>query len=177
MIIFCPIYIAKFEMFKRARKFNDFISIAVCFVVLNVLLLFAENYSVSHGYIGHSWYLKVGLPVAFICYLALNLLCAVRFLKINKLLKTSIVLGLIDLMLYIPPMFLKVGNKNIQKELIDDFNMNILNADLSVWSGTTVDYNVHLIIFLTILCVSLAFLTAGLILHIKRKNKNKVINK
>lgn len=177
VIIFCPIYIAKFEVFKKIRKYNDFVSIAVAFVVLNILLLFAENYSVSHGYIGHSWYLKVGLPVAFICYLALNLLCAVRFLKINKLLKTSIVLGLIDLMLYIPPMFLKVGNKNIQKELIDDFNMNILNADLSVWSGTTVDYNVHLIIFLTILGLALGFLTAGLILHIKRKNKNKVINK
>ena len=80
-------------------------------------------------------------------------------------------------MLYIPPMFLKVGNKNIQKELIDDFSMNILNADLSVWSGTTVDYNVHLIIFLTILGLALTFLTAGLILHIKRKNKNRVINK
>lgn len=175
VIIFCPIYIAKLDVFKKIRKYNDFISIAVAFIVLNILLLFAENYSVSHGYIGHSWYLKVGLPVTFICYLALNLLCTVRFLKINKLLKTSIVLGLIDLMLYIPPMFLKVGNKNIQKELIDDFN--ILNADLSVWSGTTVDYNVHLIIFLTILGLALAFLTAGLILHIKRKNKNKVIEK
>ena len=98
-----------------------------------------------------------------------------RFLKINKLLKTSIVLGLIDLMLYIPPMFLKVGNKNIQKEMIDEFN--IFNADLSAWSVATVEYNVHLIIFLTILGLALAFLTAGLILHIKRKNKNKVINK
>lgn len=175
VIIFCPIYIAKFEVFRRVRKFNDFVSIAVAFVVLNILLLFAENYSVSHGYIGHSWYLKLGLPISLYFYLALNLLCAVRFLKVNKLLKTSIILGLIDLVCYIPPMFLKVRNKNIQKELIDEFN--ILKADFSIWTEAITDNNVHLIIFLTILGAALAFLTAGLILHIKRKNKNKVINK
>lgn len=168
VIIFCPIYIAKLEVFKKIRKYNEFVSIAALFVILNILLLFAENYSVSHGYIGHSWYLKLGLPISLYFYLALNLICAVRFVKVNKLLKTSIVLGLIDLICYIPPMFLKVGNKNIQKVLIDE--SNILKADFSVWTEATIDNNIQLIIFLTILGVALAFLLAGLIIHIKRKN-------
>ena len=80
-----------------------------------------------------------------------------------------------NIIMQYPRIILKVRNKNIQKELIDE--SNIFKADFSIWSEATIDNNVHLIIFLTILTLSVAFLTAGLILYIKRKNKNKVINK
>ena len=174
VMIFCPIYIAKFEVFKKLRKYNDFVSVAICFVVLNILLIVANWYSVSHDYISFSWYFKMGLPISLFCYVVLNVLLCVRFLKVNKLLKTSIVLWLVELFTFVPPMFVKVKNKNLQNELED---WNIFNANFSDWKGTMIDKNVSLITFLTILGVAIAFLTAGLILHIKRKNKNKVINK
>ena len=174
VIIFCPIYIAKLEVFKKIRKYNDFVSLAVDFVVLNVLLIIVNCYSVSHDYISFSWYFKFGLPISLFYYLVLNVLISVRFLKVNKILKTSIILGLIELFTFVPPLFVKSENKNLQQE-IDDFN--IFNANLSDWHGSMIDKNVSLIVFLTILGVALVFLTAGLILHIKNKRNNKVINK
>ena len=36
-IIFAPIYIAKYEVFSKIKKYNDFISVAVDFLMLNIL--------------------------------------------------------------------------------------------------------------------------------------------
>ena len=167
-MIFCPIYIAKFDVFKKIKKYNDFVSIAIGFVILNILLLTIENYTLKNAYVSNCWYLKLGLPISLIFYLVLNAILCVRFLKLNKLLKTSIILGLVELFVFVPPLFLKVKNQVLQKE-IDEFN--IFKANFLLWNNSTIDNNVSLIVFLSILGVGIAFLTAGLILHNKRKNK------
>ena len=70
--------------------------------------------------------------------------------------------------LYLPPLFIKVENPEIQKELGD---INIFKADLSSWQvGVTLEQNIHLIICLTLLFLALVFLTVGLICHCKRRN-------
>ena len=168
MIIFVPIYIAKYKCFAKIRKFSDFISIAIDFVLLNILLLVIESHTVLCG--GGNWYFKIAFPIVFGVYLLLNLLLAVRFLRVNKLLKTSIILFVIDLLYLVPP-FIKISNVAVQREIQD---INIFKADFSKWIvDVTVEQNVHCIVALTLLALSVTFFVFGLISHLNKKNKIK----
>ena len=169
IIIFMPIYICKFKVFEKVKKFADFVSLGIDFVALNILLLVTDFYSVSNGYTANHWFLKIAFPITLFVYLFLNVLLSVRFIKTNKLIKTSIILFLIDC-LYIPPMFMKFKNPTLQRELVDD--TNIFKADFSRWIEGTIDNNIHCIIALTLLGLSLLFLIVGLLLHNYRKKKN-----
>lgn len=167
-IIFLPIFIAKYKFFSKIKKFNNFISVAVDFLMLNILLVTINAHTLINGYADKWWYLKIALPIVLYVYLALNIIMSVRFLKANSFLKTSIVLFLSNVFLYLPPLFIKVKNPNFQKEINE---INIFNANLFSWqAGETIEQNVHLIIFLTILFLAVVFLTIGLIRHC-RKNK------
>ena len=171
VIIFTPIYISKYKVFSKINKFNDFVSIAIDFIMLNILLIVIYRFTISNGYAYNNWYLIVALPIVLIMYLLLNILVAVRFLKINRLLKTSIILFLVNILYFIVP-FIKFNNSNAQEE-ID--KVNIFKSDLGHWKGETpLENNIHCIIFLTIMTLSIIFFIAGLIRHIKRKNQNKV---
>ncbi len=166
-MIFVPIFISKYKVFSKIKKYNDFISVAVDFVMLNILLIVINTYTLTNGYADGCWYLKIALPIALGVCLALNIILSVRFFKINRFLKTSIVLFLSNVFLYLPPLFIKVKNLEFQKE-IDD--ANIFKVDLSSWKvGVTLENNIHLIIFLTLLFLALVFLATGLIRHYRKK--------
>lgn len=159
IIVFTPIYISKYNVFKKIKKFNDFISIVIDFLLLNILLIAINLYTLNYS--TNFWYLSIALPITSVVYLLINILMCVRFLKINKLLKTSIVLFLVDLFLYLPPIFIKVNNIEIQKEINQ---INILKANLSSWStNISLENNIHLLIFVTFLITSIFFLIFGLI--------------
>lgn len=167
IIIFIPIYIAKYRVFSKVKKYNDFISVGIDFVMLNVLLVVINAYTIANGYNESWWYFCIALPIVCVVYFALNILLSVRFLKINKLLRTCIVLLLSDLFLYLPPLFLKSNDPSIQQG-IDE--VNILKANLSNWNiNGSLENNIHLIIFLTTLAVAIAFLSAGLIRYFRKK--------
>ena len=162
VIIFAPIYIAKYSIFSKLKKYNDFVSVGIDFVLLNILLIVINLHSTQTW-----WYLTIALPIVTGVYLSLNLLLCVRFLKINRFLKTSILLAAIDAVIYLPPLFLKVKSPEVQRE-IDD--LNILNANFAIWNpDLTLEANIHCIIFLTMALTSLVFLTVGLIRFQKRK--------
>ncbi len=170
IIIFAPIYISKLKTFSKIKSFNTFISIAIDFVLLNVLLLVIYSFTISNGYAVNNWYLQIALPTSLVAYLIVNILVCTKFIRVNKLLKTCIVLTLINLFLYLPPMFIKSKNSFIQDEFIDD--LNILKANFSVWKDeVTLDNNIHCIIFLTIAFLSLIFLILGLTKWCKNKIK------
>ena len=162
IIIFIPIYIARYKIFINIKKYNSFASMAIDFVVLNILLMVIDAYVSSS-----TWYFTIALPIVSITYAIINILLCVKFLNINKLLKTSIILFLTNLFMYIPPMFVKLKDTALQKEIID--GVNILKADLGIWKEKTIGNNIHLIMFLTLFVLSVAFLTFGLILHYKKK--------
>lgn len=166
-IIFIPIYISKFKIFSKIRKYNDFVSIGFDFIFLNILLIVINTYSVTNGYSLNYWYFNIALPIVLTVYIILNLLLSVRFLKINKLLKTSIILFLLIFFAYIMPLFIKFKNPLIQKELN---SLNIFKADFSNWTPeVTLENNIHCIIFLTTLILSVIFLIIGLIRFLKGK--------
>ena len=166
IIIFIPIVIAKYPIFAKIKKYGDFISLGIDFVALNILLLVCERYALSNGYTTNHWFVKIALPLTVIIYAMLNVLLCVRFLKVNKLLKTSIVLTLINLFMYTPPTFLNLKNSELQRNLVED--MNVFKANFSSW-GELADNNIHCIIALTLLGLSVLFFIGGLILHCKRK--------
>lgn len=169
LMIFVPIYIAKYKIFSKIKKYNDFVSVAIIFIILNILLIIIDNYTITNHSIS-SWYLSLGLPITLISYLSLSAIMSIRFIHINLLLKTSLILLATDLLCFVPPLFIRVNNSSIQKELDD---LNILHADFSHWTVDHVDNNVFCIIFLTILSTSLVFLFAGIAKQIKQKNTYK----
>ena len=168
VVVFTPIYISKYKLFDKIKKFADFISIGIDFVMLNCLLLIIYSFTILNGYTYINWYLIIALPIVFAVYLFLNILLSVRFLKINRLLKTSIILFLIDILYFIVP-FVKVDNINVQEEIN---SMNIFKTDFSNWKADFfITNNIHCIIFLTIMTLFIIFLTTGIIRHLKRKSK------
>ena len=171
IMVFAPIFIAKFPIFSKIKKANGFISIAIDFVVLNILLLVINAYTLNNGFATNSWYLSLALPISTVVYAIINLFLCVKFLKLNKLIKTAIILLASIVLVYLVPPFIKVNNVAIQNEL-DGFN--IYKADLSKWIvGQTIEQNVHLIICLFVLVLAVVFLVVGLIRHFKTKNKSK----
>jgi len=170
IIIFTPIYISKLKPFEKIKKFYDFISVGIDFIALNILLIVVDIFTVTNGHANNHWFLKIALPITLISYCFLNILLCVRFLKTNKLIKTSIILFLIDLLYLIPP-FLKFKNPELQKELAH--NTNIFKANFSNWvSDATIDCNIHCIIALTLIGLSVIFVISGLLLRNLRKNKS-----
>ncbi len=159
-IIFLPIYLAKFNIFSKIKKYSAYICIALDFILLNILLFVISN--------GESWYIKIALPITFYVYIALNIILLTKFINLNKLIKTSCVLILSCIFLYVPPLLIKVQNPLVQIE-IDSFN--VLNSNLLNWSNETlIESNVHCIILLSTITLAVIFLVAGLI---KRFNKRK----
>lgn len=174
VIIFAPIYISKYKIFEKVKWYNDFISVATCYVFLNILLIAIDIYCVVNCYSKNHWYFSLGFPITLVCYLILNLMMCVRFLKINKLAKTSFILFFIDLLYLIVP-FIKSKNQNLHREISD---FNIFKADLSKWKiDVTLEQNIHLIIFLSLLVIATTFFIFGLIKHFKNKNLDKNDNK
>ncbi|MBQ8425909.1 MAG: helix-turn-helix transcriptional regulator [Clostridia bacterium] len=172
IIIFIPIYISNYKIFSKIKKYNDFISIGIDFVYLNFLLVVIDLYTVLNNYTLNHWYFTIALPITILVYIVLNLLLSIRFLKINNFLKTSIILFLIDVFAYLPPLFINVKNPYIQRE-IDD--CNIFKANFSIWKPeVSLDNNINCIIALTIISFSIMFLICGLISFFKGKKQNKV---
>ncbi|MBR2871304.1 MAG: helix-turn-helix transcriptional regulator [Clostridia bacterium] len=171
VIIFCPIYIAKYPIFSKIKKFNDFISVGIDFVLLNVLLIVINAYTIINGYENGWWYVKIALPIVFIIYVVLNILLSVRFLRTNKFLKTGIILFLINIFAYTPPLFISSKNPELQQEIND---ANVFKANLSSWQPNAhLENNVHLIICLTLLFLAVVFSVVGIVRHFRKANKNK----
>lgn len=169
-IIFIPIYIAKLKVFNKLNKFNDFVSVGIDFLLLNILLITIDLWCINNNYSSNHWYFKLALPITFSVYTLLNILLCVRFLKFNKLIKTSLILLFIDALYLIPP-FIKVNNTEVKKEIE---SANIFKADFSNWkNGILIERNIHLIIFLSILVLALIFLTFGIIKQIKNNKKSR----
>ena len=170
LVIFTPIYLCKYRIFSKIRKYVDFISFGVYFVALNILLIVCDIYSVANGYVARHWYFRLGLPIVLCVYLILNLFLCVRFLKTNRFVKTGIIFSLLEIVLYVVPRFIKTKNPYWQLELEQS---NPFNADFSVWTvaNDMIEKNVHYIIFLSILLLAIVFLTVGIIRHAIKKNK------
>ena len=167
MMVFAPIYISKYDCFAKIRKYNDFVSVATCFVILNIMIIAIDLFSVSNGAEKH-WYMSYALPIVLVGYLVVTALMCVRFLKVNRFLKTSIILALSDIFVYLIPLFIKADNTSIQRALDD---INIFKADFSNWVGEIIERNVHCIIALVILALAFIFFAVGLFVHFKKRNK------
>ena len=164
IVVFLPICIYVYDCFDKIKKYNAFISVATDFLLLSILLLVINAYTVK-SYSTEFWYPTIALPIVVANYLVLNMFLSVRFLKVNKLLKTSIIMYLINF-LYLGVSLLKVNDINIQKEIDQT---NIFRADFSLWQAdVTLENNVHLIIFLTVLLLGTVFLLFGLLKNFKK---------
>lgn len=168
VIVFTPSFISKLKPFEKIKNFNAFISIGIDFVVLNILLIVVDFFSVSNHHASNHWYLTIALPIVAAIYLVINLCISVKFLKINRFLKTSIILTIINFFCYGIPRFIKVDNVDVMRELGET---NPFTANFSNWSPTSgqIDRNIHCIIFLSLTLFTLIFLTIGLIYHFKKK--------
>jgi RsiW-degrading membrane proteinase PrsW (M82 family) len=99
------------------------------------------------------------------------LLRCVRFIKVNKLLKTVIVLAIVSLISIVLPVVIKVDDISIQSE-IDD--CNIFEANFNAWTVDNINNNVFCIIAMVLVGLTIAFVASGLISHFRRK-KHQII--
>ena len=167
IIVFAPVFISKLKPFEKLKKHNDFISLGVIVIFLNILLIVVDFFTVNNNHASNHWYLNIALPIALIIYLIINVCVCVKFLKINRFLKTSIILSIINFFCYAVPRFIKVDNEDVMRELRET---NIFQANFSNWGlDGQIDKNIHCIIFLSMLLLTLIFLTVGLIYHFKSK--------
>lgn len=166
--IFTPTYIAKLKIFAKVKKYNDYISVGVIFVLVNILLVASNIYSFTNGYTDNKyWYFTIALPIVVGVFLLVNLAISVKFLPLNKLLKTSVILLLIDLFAFIPPLFVKVKYSSFQEKLN---SANIFKADFTRWDTTIIDNNISCIVALSLLALSALFLIGGLIYRFCKKS-------
>ena len=172
VIVFTPSFISKLKPFEKVKKFNAFISIGIDFIVLNILLIIIDCFSVNTHHASNHWYLTIALPIVATIYLVINLCLSVKLLNVNRFIKTSLVLFIINFFCYGIPRFIKVKNPHVMRELGET---NPFTANFSNWSpaGGQIDRNIHCIIFLSLLFLSLTFLAIGLILHFKKKHNSK----
>ena len=67
IIIVCDFKIQIIKLHKKydikVRKYNDFVSVAIDFVVLNILLVIIDIFTVSNGYANSHWYFTIALPI------------------------------------------------------------------------------------------------------------------
>ena len=95
---------------------------------------------------------------------------SVRFLKLNRLLKTGIILTIINIVILVLPMIVKPKNPAVQYE-IDGWQ--VLKANFLNWSTEiALERNVTCIVFLTMLALAAVFLIVGIIKQTRNKNKN-----
>lgn len=167
-MIFIPIYLSRYKVFSKIKKYGDFISIGIDYILLFVTMIIIQSFTIKNGYTEKEWCYKIGMPILSALYIVLNILLCVRFLKVNKLIKSGLILAIIDLLLYLPPTFIKSKNAFIQNEILND--ANILKSNFACWRGEYLDNNVHFVIFLTLAFLSIVLFVLGLI---KRLRKNR----
>lgn len=167
MTIFVPIYIAKLDIFKCIRKYNDFVSVSVLFIMLLIMLAVIDYFTLVNGYVSSHW-LGFAITISTFVYVFLNILLSVRFLKTNRFVKSSIILLIISTIYTWLP-FVKVSNPYVQRE-ID--SLNIWKANFLDWSlEIPLERNIHLIIFLTLLVTAISLGAVGIVRHINNKTK------
>ena len=169
VIIFTPIYISKYQIFEKVRKYNGFVSLGIDFIMLNILLGVINIYTAVNNYTNTVWWATIALPITLVVYLFLNILLSVGFLNTNKILKTGIILFLINIVYLIIP-FINSKNVNTQEELNQ---INVFKADFSNWAPEmSLENNIHCIVFLTLLLLSAIFAVFGMVRHMKKRTKN-----
>lgn len=168
--IFCPIYISKYKIFAKVKKHGDYLSLGIIFILLNILLIVIDIYSVTNSYASKHWYFGIALPISLSIYLFLNLLLSVKFLKVNSFIKTAIVLFVVDLPYLLLPIF-KSKNPTLQEEIN---SANIFKANFSNWTNEiSLERNIHCILALTIFTISAIFLVIGLIRYYTKHKRLK----
>lgn len=168
IIIFAPIFIAKYNVFPWMKKYNDFVSIAIDFVMLNILLLIIDIYTTVNGFASYHWYFSLALPINLLVYVLLNVFLCVRFIKVNRFIKTSIILFIVNI-IHFGSSFLSSDNPAIQNEIE---GLKFYKADFTNWHGELLlERNIQCIIFLGILGIAVCFLLTGLIVSYCRRKK------
>lgn len=135
------------------------------------MMIIIQSFTIKNGYSEKEWCYKIGAPILSVLYIVLNVLLCVRFLKVNKLIKSGIILAIIDLLLYLPPTFIKSKNAFIQNEVLND--ANVLKANFACWKGEYLDNNVHCIICLTLAFLSSVLFVLGLIKRLRKIVKKR----
>ena len=78
IVVLMPIYISKFKIFEKIKKYADFVSITIDFIFINILLIVIDLYTYTN-YAVSRWYLNLALPIVICVYLVLNLFLSCKY--------------------------------------------------------------------------------------------------
>lgn len=135
----------------------------VCFVVdtaLLFLLLF-----VCDVYTKGSWFFSIALPITlFSLILPWGMMLVIRYAKINGFFKTAICIVISSAFMYFTNGFVDMIVNNVPMKYGYNFDFNN-------WEYPTINENINVIIFLSLIALAALFAIAGIIKEVRRNNK------
>ena len=162
VIVFLPIIICKYNFPKIIKKFNAYISLFADFVLLLLLLL------IINLYVNGTWFFNFALPLCVVILLISFLIISVKYIKINRFLKASLVLLICDIVFLLLPLF----NKIVQGRFPNSNSIinNLFNSNLADWSTSQlISDNSMLIVFFMLLFATIILLIIGIVNLVKSK--------
>lgn len=153
IMVFFPIYVAVYNFPNIAKKHNAIISFILDYILLFVMLLVINEYTAGN------WVFNFALPIISFCaILPLVIILVIRYLRINKYLKTSIILFVSTIIsIFTNPLVQTLLLKTMGKTYLDTYLPNF-----AIWSGDYTGNNVIFMINIILFLLCVVFLIVGL---------------
>ncbi len=159
-LLFLP-YILRAELPGRLANHKALICFAVDSLLL-FLLLFVSNLYTNGG-----WFFTIAIPAAsFGLMPPLGILVMIRYTKVNRLFKAASCIA-------IAAVFDYFANSIIGRILTTTPQKIGFHYDFSTWSVEYMSGNVNMIIFLTLILLTVLFAVGGILLEIRRSKGDK----
>ena len=154
ILIFLPVILSRIELFGFAANHKALICVIADSLLLYLLLFVCERY--TNG----NWFNTVAVPITSVCLLLpWSMLAIIRYTNINRLFKTSACIAVTAVFDYFINGFIGRTLKTTPKEFGFHF-------DFGLWNVEYISGNINMIIFLTLILLTILFAVGGILLEI-----------
>jgi transcriptional regulator with XRE-family HTH domain len=162
-LIFLPTILSRIELFGFAANHKALICFITDSLLLYLLLFACDRYTKGN------WFITTAVPVASVCLpLPWSMLVIIRYTKINRLFKSSACIAAIAVFDYF--IYGIIGRILKTPPRIFGFHYNF-----RIWNIEYINGNVHMIIFLALILLTVLFAVGGILLEIRYSKQSVTI--
>ncbi len=170
--VFLPIYTKVYRFPEIIKRHSEFFCLAINGLLAVAMIFVIQGYTLKYGFTSLRWATAVALPLMiFGAAIAASIIFLCKYLPACKCFRASAVL-------FFLAVILPAGEFGVDKLLTAVFGFagqSTYRPDLSQWTGDYVNNNVQLLIFLTLVLLSVIFLLVGIFRRKREKTKNKPV--
>ncbi len=157
-LIFLPTILSRIELLGFAANHKALICFITDSLLLFLLLFVCERY--TNG----NWFITAAVPIASVCLLLpWSMLVIIRYTKMNRLFKTSACIAVTAVFYYY--IFGAIGRIINMPPKEFGFYYDFRN-----WNIEYINGNVHMIIFLTLILLTVLFAVGGVLIEIRKQS-------